>query len=286
MKISDNGIKFIASFEGCVLHAYWDRTGKVWTIGFGHTKGVKQGDLITKEQAYRFLREDCNTAEKNVNKFEAHYQWNQNEYDAMVSFAFNVGSINQLTANGTRTKAQIAKNITAYNKSGGVFLAGLARRREAEKTLFLKPVENKTDKIIPQSKIINGWVKDYNGWRYYQNNGATYVKNDWHMDSTEQWSFFNSDGYAIHDTLLSVDNSHKYYFGSDCYMETNRWVIIDGHYYYFDNNGLMVFNCYVKAKDINRGSTYYYVNAMGVYMSNADFYGDAETLKPQYRVIE
>ena len=48
----------------------------------------------------------------------------------------------------------------------------------------------------------------------------------------------------------------------------------------------MVFNCYVKTKDINKGSTYYYVNAMGVYMSDADFYGDAETLKPQYRVIE
>lgn len=140
MKISDAGVALIASFEGCKLNAYWDATGKVWTIGYGHTKKVKKGDVITQAQANQFLKDDCADAERQVMRFDSIYHWNQNEFDALVSFAFNVGSIDQLTAKGTRTRAQIAEKLPAYNKSGGVLLNGLTRRRNAEKKLFLTPV--------------------------------------------------------------------------------------------------------------------------------------------------
>jgi GH24 family phage-related lysozyme (muramidase) len=140
MKISSAGVELIASFEGCKLTAYWDATGKVWTIGYGHTKNVNKGDAITKEQAKQFLADDCADAERQVMRFDIIYHWNQNEFDALVSFAFNVGSIDQLTAKGTRTRAEIAEKLPAYNKSGGVLLNGLTRRRNAEKKLFLTPV--------------------------------------------------------------------------------------------------------------------------------------------------
>lgn len=141
MKISSAGVELIASFEGCKLTAYWDATGKVWTIGYGHTKNVNKGDVITKEQAKQFLADDCADAERQVMRFDNIYHWNQNEFDALVSFAFNVGSIDQLTAKGTRTRAEIAEKLPAYNKSGGVLLNGLTRRRNAEKKLFLAPVQ-------------------------------------------------------------------------------------------------------------------------------------------------
>ena len=140
MKISNAGVELIASFEGCKLNAYWDATGKVWTIGYGHTKNVKKGDVITKAQATQFLTDDCADAERQVMRFDGTYHWNQNEFDALVSFAFNVGSIDQLTAKGTRTRAEIAEKLPAYNKSGGVVLNGLTRRRIAEQKLFRTPV--------------------------------------------------------------------------------------------------------------------------------------------------
>lgn len=135
MKISDKGLDLIKSFEGCRLEAYKDPVG-IWTIGYGHTKGVRKGQKITSAQATEFLRQDCATAEKNVSKFDNIYHWNQNQFDALVSFAYNIGSINGLTANGTRSIQQISNKITAYNKAGGKVLAGLRRRRAAEKKLF------------------------------------------------------------------------------------------------------------------------------------------------------
>lgn len=136
MKISDKGLELIKSFEGCHLTAYICPAGKL-TIGYGHTKGVTPGMTITKAQAEDFLREDCTRFETHVISFDKKYSWSQNEFDALVSFAFNIGSINQLTANGTRTKDVIAKKILEYNKSGGRVLNGLAKRRQAEHELFL-----------------------------------------------------------------------------------------------------------------------------------------------------
>lgn len=147
MKISDKGLELIKSFEGCHLTAYKCPAG-VWTIGYGHTKGVYQGMKITQSQANSFLREDCNKFEKNVNSFASKYNWTQNEFDALVSFAFNIGSINQLTANGTRTKEQVANSMLLYNKAGGKVLAGLVRRRQAEYELFTTGVKTMTNSVL------------------------------------------------------------------------------------------------------------------------------------------
>ena len=134
--ISDDGIALIKKYEGCKLIAYKCPAG-VWTIGYGHTSGVKEGMKITQAQADAFLKQELVKFEKLVEKYNSKYHWTQNEFDALVSFAYNVGSINQLTANGTRTKQEIANKILEYTKAGGKTLSGLVKRRKDEQALFL-----------------------------------------------------------------------------------------------------------------------------------------------------
>lgn len=155
MHISDKGLELIKSFEGCHLTAYLCPKG-LPTIGYGHTKGVRLGMTITQVQAESYLKEDCAKAEANVISFNKKYSWTQNEFDALVSFAYNIGSINQLTANGTRTKDEIAKKILEYNKSGKTVLDGLVRRRKAEQEMFLNSDKGVTN-IMRTLKIgMNG----------------------------------------------------------------------------------------------------------------------------------
>ena len=142
MKISKAGIDFIIGFEGfsdkackCVS------TEKYYTIGYGHYGAdVKKDDTITREEARKLLESDLLSFEKKVSKYDSKYDFNQNEFDALVSFAYNVGNIDQLTAKGTRTRDKIAECMLRYNKSGGRVLNGLTKRREAERKLFLTKV--------------------------------------------------------------------------------------------------------------------------------------------------
>lgn len=140
MTISNKGIALIGRFEGCRLTAYKCPAG-VWTIGYGHTgsvDGVKVGNgmKITKDKATELLRFDCARFEAHVSKY-SRYNWTQNEFDALVSFAYNVGNINGLTASGKRSRSEIAEAMLRYNKAGGKVLSGLTRRRQAERELFL-----------------------------------------------------------------------------------------------------------------------------------------------------
>lgn len=139
MRTLQNGINLIKQFEGCRLTAYKCAAG-VWTIGYGHTAGVKAGQKITQVQAESFLKDDLIKFEKLVEKYDARYHWNQNQFDALVSFAFNIGNIDQLTANGTRDIKTIAQKILQYNKAAGKTLPGLTERRKAEQALFQKTV--------------------------------------------------------------------------------------------------------------------------------------------------
>ena len=144
MKISDKGLTLIRKYEGCRLTAYKCPAG-VWTIGAGHTgsvdgKAICSGMKITSAKATELLAADCAKFEARVAKYTG-YGWNQNEFDALVSFAFNVGSIAQLTANGKRSRAEIAAAMLRYNKAGGKVLAGLTKRRTEERELFLAPCE-------------------------------------------------------------------------------------------------------------------------------------------------
>lgn len=135
MNVSQKCMDLIIEFEGCRLNAYQDSIGK-WTIGYGHTKGVYKGQHISYEEALKFLRQDLEFAKIAVEKYNSKYHWNQNQFDALVSFAFNIGSINQLTKNGTRSIAEISEKIPAYRKAGGKVLTGLVNRRMKEKALF------------------------------------------------------------------------------------------------------------------------------------------------------
>ena len=139
-KISQNGIDLIISFEGLSLKAYKPvSTEKYYTIGYGHYgSDVNKDMVIDKKKAIELLKNDCRKFENNVNKYQPHYNFNQNQYDAMVSFAYNIGSIDSLTKNGTRSIEEIEKAIPLYNKADGKVLKGLTVRRNKELDLFKK----------------------------------------------------------------------------------------------------------------------------------------------------
>ena len=148
LSISNTGLELIKRFEGCRLKAYQDSVG-VWTIGYGHTVGVLNGQVITQAQADIYLKTDCANTEKYVNNYDSIYHWNQNQFDALVSFTFNCGNGNLKTLlnNGQRTISEISAKITAYNKAGGKVLQGLVNRRNAEKELFDKVVITSTNNV-------------------------------------------------------------------------------------------------------------------------------------------
>lgn len=144
--ISKTGLALIQRFEGCYLIAYKDCVG-VLTIGWGTTncdrsitgKVIKKGMKISQKTADEWLKESiAEKYEPKVEKYDYIYHWSQNEYDALVSFAYNVGSIDQLTANGKRSKAEIAKAMLLYCKARGRVVKGLKERRQAEHDLFVK----------------------------------------------------------------------------------------------------------------------------------------------------
>ena len=139
MKTSQRGINLIKEFEGLRLTAYRCPAG-VYTIGYGHTRGVKRGMKITEEEASAFLTADLRNSERAVDRYDAIYHWSQNEFDALVSFTFNCGAANlrALLRNGRRNRSQIAATLPMYRKAGGKVLKGLERRRAAEKALFLE----------------------------------------------------------------------------------------------------------------------------------------------------
>lgn len=142
MHIGQNGISLIKSWEGCRLTAYQCSAG-VWTIGWGHTgkvdgKAVCKGMKITQEKADALLISDLEVYEKPVNALKRDF--NQNEFDALVSFTYNCGAGSLQTLCKNRSKKQIAEALLKYNKAGGKELAGLTKRRKAERELFLTPV--------------------------------------------------------------------------------------------------------------------------------------------------
>lgn len=151
MAVSNKCIKLVKEFEGLYKKAYRDEVG-VWTIGYGITNAdksitgttIKDGLVISEKTADNWLERSLNNKYlQKVMKYDNKYRWNQNEIDALVSFAFNIGSIDGLTANGTRSRATIAAKMLEYNKAGGVKLRGLERRRKAERKLFLTATKAK-----------------------------------------------------------------------------------------------------------------------------------------------
>ena len=135
-KINKSGLNLIKKYEGCRLTSYICPAG-VLTIGYGHTgKDVKPNQTITKKKAISLLKKDLARFERHVQSYNYIYEWTDNEFSALVSFAFNIGNIDQLTAYGTRTRSQIRSAMVKYVKASGKTLQGLVKRRKAELKLF------------------------------------------------------------------------------------------------------------------------------------------------------
>jgi lysozyme len=154
MVTSDKGIALIKKWEQLRLSAYLDAPStSIWTIGYGHTKGVTSRDFIDEIQADKFLREDLMEVEAQINHYLRDVALTQNEFDALVSLVFNVGSgtiftkrynngyakgstLYNLLLQGKKEKA--GQHFTDFVKAGGQVLQGLVNRRKDEQNMFLK----------------------------------------------------------------------------------------------------------------------------------------------------
>lgn len=157
-----------------------------------------------------------------------------------MSFAYNIGSIDGLTASGSRSKEEIADKILAYNRAGGKALSGLTRRRQAERAFFITPVKKE------------GWVKEDGGnWRFYCS--GKYVRSDWYRDG-DNWYWFDGAGHMVHDAWCQYKGSW-YYLGSDGAM-LKGLQSISGKWYYLDEDGRMATEPVVLTPDQNGALQY------------------------------
>jgi len=145
MKTNAAGINLIKGFEGFRAIAYLC-PANVWTIGYGHTGDVNQGDTMTRKRAEEVLARDLLRFESCVENAVT-VPLNENEFAALVSFAYNIGcgalkksTLLQKLNSGDRDGA--ASEFKKWNRAGGKILNGLVRRREAESELFTTPIEN------------------------------------------------------------------------------------------------------------------------------------------------
>ncbi|HEY9619488.1 MAG TPA: lysozyme [Crinalium sp.] len=138
--INSRGLQLLKSFEGLSLTAYRDVVG-VWTIGYGTTAGVKPGMKITQKQAEALLRRDLQRFERAVSNL-VKVPLTDNQFAALVSFTYNVGERALATSSLLRVLNQrnyrgAADQFLRWNRAGGRAIAGLTRRRQAERSLFL-----------------------------------------------------------------------------------------------------------------------------------------------------
>ena len=131
--------EFVKEKEGFRANAYQDAVG-VWTIGYGSTLGVKEGDSISMANAEKLLERELEDFKHYVERYSnrVNYYWEPHQIDALTSFVFNLGKgrLNQLTQDGTRPDKVIAEKIKLYVNAGGKPLPGLITRRREESDHF------------------------------------------------------------------------------------------------------------------------------------------------------
>lgn len=157
MQTSPKGIALIKQFEGFRSRAYRDVVG-VWTIGWGFTGGVKEGDTITPEQAEKRLKTELRQYERAVWQ-ATDGQVTQAQFDALVSFAYNVGIAGMQRSTVIRRHREgkyqaAARAFGLWNRAGGREVAGLTRRRAQEAALYLTPSALTADAQIPEGQPI------------------------------------------------------------------------------------------------------------------------------------
>lgn len=196
MKISQKGINLIKEFEGLRLEAYQDSVG-VWTIGFGHTKGVYPGMVITEQQAINYLLQDIDSHVAGIFRYIT-VKLNQNQFDALASFHFNLGPyilqnsyLLQLINSNQFSAA--AEQMKVYNRAGGQVLPGLVRRREAEAKLFLSNSSASSEPVNPieSGNLVHTVVAGDSLWRISQKYGVTVAQ-------LVQLNGFSSENVTIH----------------------------------------------------------------------------------------
>ena len=139
MRTGTDGIELIRHFEGCCFDAYLCPAG-VWTIGYGHTANVKEGDRVDQEAAEAFLIEDLEKFEQAVTRL-VEVPLTQQQFDALVSWTFNLGPGNLekstlLAKLNQGEYTDVPFEIKRWTRAGGVILPGLVKRRDAEAALF------------------------------------------------------------------------------------------------------------------------------------------------------
>lgn len=140
-QISDEGLALLKQFEGLRLTAYQD-VGGVWTIGYGHTAGVNEGDTCTEAQAEQWLREDLGGAERTIETIVS-VPLNDNQFSALVSLTYNIGNsafkksslLKKLNAGGYNA---VPGELMRWTKVNGKTVHGLVNRRAAEAGLWAK----------------------------------------------------------------------------------------------------------------------------------------------------
>ena len=140
MKISQEGLSLIKKFEGLELTAYQCSAG-VWTIGYGHTKDVQEGDEWSEAHADHMLEVELEEFEEYIND-NVTVALSQNQFDALVSWVYNLGPANlkastMLKVLNSGDYEGVPAQIQRWNKAGGKVLEGLIRRRKAEALLFV-----------------------------------------------------------------------------------------------------------------------------------------------------
>ena len=149
-RISDIGLKKLKEFEGLRKEAYYDAAG-VPTIGYGHTKGVRMGDVISEYWAEMFLKADLYDVEKQVDSLGL--DLNQPQFDALVSFAFNMGFYKLKTSTLMKTIKEggnmraIKQEFKKWIYAGGKIQPGLVKRRDWEAKRFFEPDEMEPMKV-------------------------------------------------------------------------------------------------------------------------------------------
>lgn len=173
MTTNSKGINLIKSFEGCRLKAYKALpTEKYFTIGYGHYGAdVKENQVITQEEADALLVNDLHRFEKYVDTYAGNLNLNENQFSALVSFTYNCGPGNLKKLVADRTLVQIADAMLNFNHAGGKELAGLTRRRKAERELFM--TASKTQKVIIGSARVDENGKYAGGQRGDQKQTTT-----------------------------------------------------------------------------------------------------------------
>jgi len=152
MKISDAGVSAVKGFEGFRAKAYLCPAG-VWTIGFGTTNGVKEGDSVTRARAEELLKSDLKWAEAVINK-KVTVKLKQNQFDALCSFVYNIGetAFSKSTMLKLLNKGQydaVPAQIARWNRVGKEVNRGLTIRRAAEADMWLQSTDDKDD--MPQA---------------------------------------------------------------------------------------------------------------------------------------